>query len=134
MSYRDRVAVDDIVDVWDDEIPNIVLDRLGHPKCERIALRACFPMGVPNRLYCFDNDRNFSDTYMFHRTATPTGHVYALQGDAGRADVTKVMRAFSNPSYTVTKDRHNGPRKYTAWHRRTVRGPDFQANHAGRII
>ena len=134
MAYRDRVAGDDVVDVWDDEIPGMVLDRLGRPKCERIALRACFPMGVPNRLYCFDNDRKFSDTYMFHRTATPTGDLYVLQGDANRADVNKVLRAFSDPSYTVTKDRHSAPRKYTAWHKRTVRGPDFRANHAKRII
>lgn len=91
-------------------------------------------MGVPNRLYCFDNDQKFSNAYMFHRTATSTGQQYVLQGDASGTDVTKVFRAFSNPSYTITKDRHSALRKYTAWHKRTVRGPDFQANHAKRII
>ena len=134
MAYRDRTKDDDVVDVWDDEIPNMVLDRLGLPRSKKIALRACYPMGQPNRLYCFDNDRKFSDTHFFHRTETPTGTSYVLQGNPPRENVERVLRAFSDPSYKITKDRETAPRKYTAWHARTAKGEDFRTNHAGRVI
>ena len=133
MAYVDRA--DSVVDVFDDEIPEIVLDRLGRPRSAIITLRACFPMCIPNRLFCFDNDRRFSGVYAFRRTTHPTGVSYVYQGpSASRKDVEAVFLAFSNPAYTITKDRESGPRAYTAWHKRTVRGNDFQKMHASRKI
>jgi hypothetical protein len=136
MAYVDRARPDDdVVDVWDDEIPGIVLDRLGQPRSAMITLRACFPRGIPNRMFCFDNDRRFSGVHAFRRTTHPTGVSYVYQGpSASRREVEAVFGAFSNPEYTITKDRETGPRAYTAWHKRTVRGGDFQKRHASRKI
>ena len=66
------------MDVWEDEIPGMVLDRLQRPRSHRIALRACFPRKEPNRLYCFDNDRDFSDYHTFERQARGTSTHYVL--------------------------------------------------------
>ena len=134
MSYVDRVGDSDVVDVWEDEIPGVVLDRLGRPRSKTISLRACFPRGIPNRLFCVDNDRKFSRVYTFRRVTRPTGVHYVLGGTAARPDVEAVFRAFSDPSYAITKDRERGPRAYTAWHGRTAKGPDFQEKQAERVV
>ena len=109
------MSEDDVVDVVNDEIPDEVLDRLDRPESERIALRAY-------------NDRAFSDYYTFKREEIDTSVHYFLSLDDAdfeevRKEVEKVLDAFKNLDYTITKDKESNPRTYTAWNpRRTVRG------------
>ena len=159
MSEDDVVDVvnDDVVDVVNDVIPDEVLDRLkteatgAWPRSEWIALRACFRRNTPfgakrpptNRLYCPDNDRQFSKYYTFKREKIGTSvHYFLSLDDADRKMVleellemvNKVFDAFINIRYTITKDKQSNPRAYTAWNPRTVGGNDFQVKYKQKAI